>query len=93
MKVALDITFETARPLPQEVGLEMWALGCQFGAVGGRSTYRLQSRGEAENLADAVAGLVAQVAHVMGRAALDRGWPPAWSGAAVTSINAKVDAS
>jgi hypothetical protein len=89
MKVELDVTFETARPLPQDVGMQMWKLGDHFCAQGGKSTYRLKTSGTANTMVDAVSGVVAQISLVVSAAALDRGWPPEWSNVRVTALAAR----
>jgi hypothetical protein len=61
MHVEMDIVFETYRPISQEVGIEFWTMGHHFAAVPGNATYRLQTRGYADTLNDAIEGIVAQI--------------------------------
>lgn len=65
MMVNLEVHFKTARPIGNSAGMEMWSLGDYFVSTGA-CAYMLQSRGEAESLASAVEGLVAQIGEVIG---------------------------
>jgi len=65
MMVQLEVQFKTARPIGQAAGMEMWGLGDYFVSTGACS-YMLQSKGEAESLAAALDGVVAQISAVIG---------------------------
>ena len=75
MSTVLDITFETYRPISQQLGMEFWSMGFHFGSIPGNATYRLQSRGEADTLSDAIEGLTAQIIVKVAEAYPD--WPAA----------------
>lgn len=82
MNVAVDITFQTAKSLSQEAGMDLWALGHHFNQVG-PCTYRLQSRGEAASLEDASDGLTEAIQSVVTR------HNPRWPNLVVTAVKTK----
>lgn len=71
----LDVTFQTARPLSQDMGSHLWAFASLFHAVG-PSTYQLHTvveRLDAATLLDALTGLVDAIATTV--AEEQRDWP------------------
>jgi hypothetical protein len=60
----VEVTFKTPSPLGQEDGMKLWGIGKQFRAMPGKSTYKLESMGEAETLPAAIEGLCAQISEI-----------------------------
>lgn len=83
MKVELDVTFETYRPISQGLGMQFWTMGNHFCSIPGHSTYRLKSSGDAESVQAAVDGLAAQIVNVVADAY------PNWPEVQIVSVEAK----